>query len=169
MHYKNAHKWKEKLSPWLSISGTFSNIWCCRFSVRAFPSHAHRAVSQLTPSKSSHGSGLLQPPLNLGLHFILSFPGSWKIFPTFRISNSLEKNDLIQLLLGNRDITQTSTASLCVASLGRHTCSGPHKPRKLTLEATKWKRIKSFKIWLDRQESLNQAVLHRMRCEQGRF
>ena len=80
----------------------------CTFVPFSFP-----AVSQMTLSKSSHGSGLLQPPLISGLHSILSFPGSWKTFPTFPISNSLEKNDLIQLLLGNRDTRQTSMASLC--------------------------------------------------------
>ena len=115
MHYKNAHRWKEELSPWISFSfsGTFSNIRCRRFSVHSFPSHSHRTVSQVTLSKSSHGSGLLQPPLISGLHSILSFSGSWKNFPIFLISNSLEKNDLIQFLLGNRDTRQTWMASLC--------------------------------------------------------
>lgn len=47
-----------------------------------------KQLSQLTLSKSSHGSGLLQPTLNSCLHSIFSFPGSWKIFPMLLISSS---------------------------------------------------------------------------------
>lgn len=47
-----------------------------------------KQLSRLTLSKSSHGSGLLQPTLNSWLHSIFSFPGSWKNFPMLLISSS---------------------------------------------------------------------------------